>query len=67
MYDGIDLTEKYYLNSYICEVCLTAKGKRQPYNYPITPGKYKIDLIYLDVVGPILVKGYDGSRYFVTF
>lgn len=26
-----------------------------------------MDLIYSDVVGPIPIKGYDGSRYFVTF
>jgi hypothetical protein len=26
-----------------------------------------LDLVYLDIVGPILVKGYNSSRYLVTF
>jgi hypothetical protein len=43
------------------------KGKRRPHNHLIEPGKHNIELIYSDVVGPMPVKGYDGSRYLVTF
>ena len=67
MCEGIDLTKKHYPLDYVCEVCLTSKGRRLLYNHPIEPGKHKMDLIYLDVVGPIPVLGYDGSRYLVTF
>jgi hypothetical protein len=67
MCEGINFTEKHHPNNCICEPCLTMKGKRRPHNHPIEPGKHKMDLIYLDVVGPMPVKGYDGSRYLVTF
>ncbi|PMD52884.1 uncharacterized protein K444DRAFT_542245, partial [Hyaloscypha bicolor E] len=30
-------------------------------------GKYKIDLIYSDIIGLIPVLGYNRSRYLVTF
>ena len=46
---------------------MTTKGKRKPHNHSIKPSKHNLDLVYLDVVGPILVKGYDGSRYLITF
>jgi hypothetical protein len=67
MVDGIDLTEKHHRTNCVCESCLTMKGKRRPHNHPIEPGKHNIELIYSDVVGPMPVKGYDGSRYLVTF
>jgi Integrase core domain len=67
MCEGIDFNEKHHPDSCVCEPCLTTKGKRKPHNHPIEPGKHNLDLVYSDVVGPIPVKGYDGSRYLVTF
>ena len=67
MYKGINLTKKHYPLDYIYEVYLTSKGYRLLHNYLIKLGKYKINLIYLDVVGLIPVLGYDKSRYLVTF
>jgi len=61
MCEGIDLTEKHYPSDYVYKVCLTSKGRRLPHNYLIKPGKYKIDLIYLDVVGLMPILGYDRS------
>jgi hypothetical protein len=61
MCEGIDLSERYYPNNCVCELCLTIKGKQRPYDYSIKPGKHNLDLVYSDVVVPILVKGYDGS------
>jgi len=46
---------------------LTVKEKRKPYNYSIELNKYNLDLVYSDIVGLILIKGYDNSRYFITF
>jgi hypothetical protein len=59
--EGIDLTEKHHPLDYVCEVCLTSKGYRLPYNHLIEPGRYKMDLIYSDVVGPMPVLGYNRS------
>lgn len=38
-----------------------------PYNHLIEPKNYKLDLVYSDVVGPMLIKGYNKSRFLVTF
>jgi hypothetical protein len=67
MCKGIDLSERHHPDNCVCKPCLAIKGKRRPYNHPIEPGKYNLELVYLDVVGPMPVKGYDGSRYLVTF
>jgi hypothetical protein len=67
MCEGIDFNEKHYPDSCVCELYLTTKGKRKPHNHPIKPGKHNLDLVYSDVVSPIPVKGYNGSRYLITF
>jgi Reverse transcriptase (RNA-dependent DNA polymerase) len=67
MCEGIDFNQKHHPDNCVCEPCLTTKGKRRPHNHPIEPGKHNLDLVYSDVVGPMPVKGYDGSRYLVTF
>jgi hypothetical protein len=67
MYKGIDLSKRHYLDNYVCELYLTTKGKQRPHDYSIKPGKHNLDLVYSDVVGLILVKGYNSSRYLVTF
>jgi hypothetical protein len=51
----------------LCDICLFQKGQRVPHNHKIEPGKHFLELIHTDVVGPIPVKGFDGSRYFITF
>jgi hypothetical protein len=38
----------------------------KPHDHPIEPAQYLIDPIHSDVVGPIPVRGFDGSRYFAT-
>jgi hypothetical protein len=67
MCKGINFNKKYYSNSCVCELCILLKGKWKPYDYPIKPGKHNLKLVYLDIVGLILVKGYNSSRYLVTF
>jgi hypothetical protein len=63
----IDFTERPKDGLCICDVCITQKGKRKPHNHSIEPGKHPMELVYSDVVGPIPIKGFDGSRFFVTF
>jgi hypothetical protein len=67
MCEGVNFTEKHHPANCLCEVCLVTKERRMPHNHPIEPGKHKMDLIYSDVVGPMPVTGYDGSRFLVTF
>jgi hypothetical protein len=67
MCKGINLNKKHHLNSCVCKLCILLKGKRKPYNHPIKLGKYNLDLVYLDIVGPILIKDYNSSRYLITF
>jgi hypothetical protein len=67
MCEGIDFNEKHYPDSYVYEPCILSKGKRKPYDHLIEPGKHNLELIYSDILGPILIKGYDSSRYIFTF
>jgi hypothetical protein len=60
MCEGINFNKKH-LNSCVYKPCLTVKGKRKPYNYSIKLGKYNLNLVYLDIIGPILVKGYNSN------
>jgi Reverse transcriptase (RNA-dependent DNA polymerase) len=67
MCEGVDFNEKHHPNSCVCEPCILSKGKRKPHDHPIEPGKHNLELIYSDILGPLPVKGYDGSRYILTF
>jgi hypothetical protein len=67
MCKGVDLNEKHHPNSCVYKPCILLKGKQKPYDYPIKPGKHNLELIYSNILGPILVKGYNGSRYILTF
>jgi hypothetical protein len=61
MYKGVDFNEKHYPNNYVYKPCILLKGKRKPYNYLIELSKYNLELIYSDILGPLLVKGYNSS------
>ena len=67
MCKGISFNKKHYPNNYVCEPCLTIKGKQKPYNHSIKPSKHNLDLVYSDVISPILIKGYNNSWYLITF
>jgi hypothetical protein len=54
-------------NLCVCETCITQKGTKRPHKRHITPGTHKMELIHTDVFGPVAVKGFDGSRFGVTF
>jgi hypothetical protein len=64
---GIDFTQRDRKNLSLCETCVLNKMTNKPHDHPIEPGQYPMDLIHSDVVGPIAVCGFDGSRYFATF
>lgn len=49
----------------ICASCVLGRQLAKLYNYYLLRGRYKIDVIYVDVVY-LLVKVFDGCRYFVS-
>jgi hypothetical protein len=61
MYKGVDFNKKHYLNSYIYKLYILLKGKQKPYNHPIKPSKHNLELIYSNILGPLLIKGYNNS------
>jgi hypothetical protein len=67
MCEGIDFNEKYHPDSCVYKPCILSKDKRKPYDHLIKPGKHNLELIYSDILGLMPVKGYDGSRYILTF
>lgn len=50
---------------YICESCVLGRQLAKLYNYYLLRGRYKIDVIYVDVAY-LLIESFDGCRYFVT-
>jgi hypothetical protein len=67
MYKGVDFNKKHHPNSCVYKPCILLKGKQKPYDYPIKPSKHNLKLIYSDILGPLLIKGYNSSRYILTF
>ena len=55
------IKEEYTYKSYVLR-----RYKATPYKSYIELGKYPLDLIYSDVVGPIYPIGFNSARYFIT-
>lgn len=49
----------------IYESYILGRQLAKPYNYYLPRGRYKMDVIYTDVVY-LLVELFDGSKYFVS-
>ena len=67
IYKSINFIKKYYLFNYIYKVYFIIKSKYLLYNYLIKLKKYKINLIYLNIINLILMKGYNKSYYLIIF
>jgi hypothetical protein len=65
--NNIDFSGIYWKNGCVCDIYLTQKGKRRSYNHYITPGRYNLELIHLDIIGLVLIRYYDNSCFFVIF
>ncbi len=50
----------------VCELCMKVKQTHCLYNAFIEQATWLLDLIHLNVVEPIMLTAYDGSRWFVT-
>ena len=65
---GINLGEKPPdAGTCLCEACVHYRFTKLPHTAPIRPGRYPMDLVSSDVMGPLQVPGYDGTRYISTF
>lgn len=56
-------------NPLYCQSCIKGKQSRRPFPNNKNKGvaKNKLDLIHLDLVGPIEVASWSGSKYMLTF
>lgn len=53
------------LTDYICKSYVLGRQSAKLYNYYLPRGRYKIDVIYVDVVY-LLIEAFDRYRYFVS-
>jgi hypothetical protein len=54
------------VNLPICEPCLASKACRKPFGKAVRATQ-PLELIYLDICGPMNVKECHGASYFLTF
>jgi hypothetical protein len=63
MTTGMDKTPE---GSCTCEPCVQGRMKEKPHKGKIEPGEHPLDLLHMDVFGPLEVMGFDGSSYWVA-
>jgi hypothetical protein len=51
----------------ICEPCILAKQTRQPFSDGESEAKRVLELVHMDMCGPMPKKSKGGSRFFATF
>ncbi|CAI7808473.1 unnamed protein product [Closterium sp. NIES-53] len=49
-----------------CEICLLSKFTRFPFHSVTGRSKKPLELVHIDLVGPLPVQGHKGERYFLT-
>ncbi|CAI7932917.1 unnamed protein product [Closterium sp. NIES-54] len=49
-----------------CEICLLSKFTRFPFHSVTGRSKKSLELVHMDLVGPLPVQGHKGERYFLT-
>lgn len=69
MVKGISVTESAFkaAGNGVCEPCVLAKQHRQPFPASESKSTRKLELIHMDVCGPMQETSIGGSRYFATF
>ncbi|GAQ89817.1 Transposon-encoded protein with ribonuclease H-like integrase domains [Klebsormidium nitens] len=55
------------LETSVCEPCIMGKQSRLPFPGADSVSTEPLELVYMDVCGPIPVASVEGSRYFATF
>jgi gag-polypeptide of LTR copia-type/Integrase core domain/GAG-pre-integrase domain/Zinc knuckle len=64
---GVTAAEFKAANNEVCEPCLKAKQTRLPFKQSETNIERALDLLHMDVCGPMSVPTLGGRRYVVTF
>jgi hypothetical protein len=65
MSTGMNLQETP-TNSCACSICIVTRQKTKPHRHRIEPGRYPMELIHTDVIGPLPL-GMGKYKYLVTF
>ena len=55
------------LSKEICEPCILAKHSREPFGDSDSKSTRSLQLVHMDVCGPLPVESLGGSRYFATY
>lgn len=63
---GVDFSHEIAVEC-TCESCVMGRHKTTPHKHRVEPGKYPMDLIHSDIVGPITPIGFNGAKYFITW
>lgn len=63
--DGFDFDDKVVLNK--CATCLAGKMTSIPFTVRENPLTELLELIHMDVCGPMRLSSIGGARYFITF
>lgn len=50
---------------YVCKSCIFGRQSVKPYNYYLPRGRYKIDVLYVNVVY-LPIESFDSCRYFIS-
>ena len=69
MANGLDLaaSDIKAASSVVCEPCAMGKNHRQPFPQSDTKTSKPLELIHMDVCGPMPVSSFGGSNYVATF
>ena len=49
-----------------CEACIVGKHKRSPFNSSDSRADAPLELVHIDVVGPLPIKALNGEKYLLT-
>ena len=69
MVDGLDVTADDFkaAGSGVCEPCISAKQTRLPSPQSASDSSQPLQLLHMDLCGPMPVQSVGGSQYFITF
>lgn len=70
MVDGISVTDRAFEaagREQMCETCIQAKQTRQPFPTSTTESDAPLNLVHMDVCGPMRTQSLGGNRYMATF
>jgi hypothetical protein len=68
MVDGITVSEaQFKALDKVCEPCVLSKQHKLPFQSSSSRAEHPLDLVHMDVMGPMEVTSLQGSRYVATF